>query len=326
MFTQLLSRALATTAAIVGLAVSASAQCQNPTTDAQRAQCLGDELRGADRTINRVYAELVKSLPPPDRLTLRDDERAWLKTRDRTCGITWSQGDRATWFADLLRDYQKTVCVVRLTNERVTVLNGYQKANAVAAAPPAPAPSSAPVAPAVPSVPSAPVAPSVPVAREAPAIGATPVYDIVSEPKSQGKWYFEVKVDPAGVLRSAEAAIFIGVTPAASDARAINSGGSSVGTLQSIRRIDKNLDPQVFGFAVDLDNGRLYVGESGAWPDGEPGSAGGNALIQGRGYRMMLTSSVAVNEFLRSGTLTVNLGERGFVYSVPAGYRPLQPR
>jgi uncharacterized protein YecT (DUF1311 family) len=218
MFTQLLSRALATTAAIVGLAASASAQCQNPTTDAQRAQCLGDELRGTDRTINRVYAELVKSLAPADRLTLRDDKRAWLKTRDRTCGITWSQGDRATWFADLLRDYQKTVCVVRLTNERVTVLNGYQN------------------------------------------------------------------------------------------------------------RIDKNLEPQVFGFAVDLDNGRLYIGDSGAWPDGEPGSAGGSALIHGRGYRMMLTSSVAVNEFLRSGTLTVNLGERGFVYSVPAGYRPLQPR
>jgi uncharacterized protein len=58
MFTQLLTRALAI-ATMVGLAVSASAQCENPRTDAQRAQCLGDELRGADRTINRVYAELA---------------------------------------------------------------------------------------------------------------------------------------------------------------------------------------------------------------------------------------------------------------------------
>jgi uncharacterized protein YecT (DUF1311 family) len=320
MFTQLLSRALTTAVGSLGLAASASAQCQNPTTDAQRAHCLGDELRGADRTINRVYAELARSLPPADRLTLRNDEREWLKTRDRTCAITSSQGNRATWFSDLLRDYQKTVCVVRLTNERVTMLNSYQKANAVVAAP---APTPVPVAPAVPS---APAAASAPVARAAPTAGATPVYDIVSAPKSQGKWYFEVKVDPAGVLQSAEAAIFIGVTPAASDDRAINSGGSSVGTLQSIRRIDKNLEPHVFGFAVDLDNGRLYISDSGAWPEGEPGSAGGSALIHGRGYRMMLTSSVAVNEFLRSGTLGVNLGEKGFVYSVPAAYRPLQPR
>ena len=169
MFTRLLSRGLMTAAAIVGLAVSASAQCQNPTTDAQRAQCLGDELRGADRTINRVYGELAKSLPPVDRLTLRNDEREWLKTRDRTCAITWSQGNRAAWFAELLRDYQKTVCVVRLTNDRVTVLNGYQTANAVVAAP---APRVAPVAQAAPP---APAATSAPVAPAAPAIGAAPV-------------------------------------------------------------------------------------------------------------------------------------------------------
>ena len=319
MFTQLLSRVLMVAAAIVGLAVSASAQCQNPTTDAQRAQCLGDELRGADRTINRVYGELAKSLPPADRLTLRNDEREWLKTRDRTCAITWSQGNRAAWFAELLRDYQKTVCVVRLTNERVTMLNGYQKANAVVAAPAAPAPPSAPA-------PTAAAAPAAPRGSRSAGHRRGSGVDIVSEPKSQGKWYFEVRVDPAGVLRSAEAAIFIGVTPAASDARAINAGGTSVGTLQSIRRIDKDLEPHVFGFALDLDNGRLYISDSGAWPEGEPGSAGGDELIHGRGYRMMLTSSVAVNEFLRSGTLAVNLGDRGFVYSVPAGYRPLQPR
>jgi hypothetical protein len=82
----------------------------------------------------------------------------------------------------------------------------------------------------------------------------------------------------------------------------------------------------VFGFAVDLDNARLYISERGSWPGGAPDSAGGDDLIHGRGYRMMLTSSVAVNEFLHSGALSVNLGEKGFVYSVPAGYRPLQPR
>jgi hypothetical protein len=78
-------------------------------------------------------------------------------------------------------------------------------------------------------------------------------------------------------LRSAEAAIFIGVTPAAADDRAINSGGTSVGTLQAIRRIDKNLDPHAFGFALDLDNGRLYISESGVWPDGDPAARAATA-------------------------------------------------
>ena len=41
---------------------------------------------------------------------------------------------------------------------------------------------------------------------------------------------------------------------------------------------------------------------------------------------MMLTSSVAVNDFLRSGALNINLGEGAFAYAMPEGYRPLQPR
>ena len=48
---------------------AAHAQCDNPKSNAQRAQCVGDELRGSDRTINRVYGDLMKSLSPDDRNT-----------------------------------------------------------------------------------------------------------------------------------------------------------------------------------------------------------------------------------------------------------------
>ena len=107
------------------------AQCDNPKTDGARAECIKTELKGSDSTINRTYVELMKSLSLEDRTTLRNEQRAWLKTRDQACGITWSKGDREAWFADLLKDYQKTVCVVRLTNARVQALESYQKANKV---------------------------------------------------------------------------------------------------------------------------------------------------------------------------------------------------
>jgi uncharacterized protein YecT (DUF1311 family) len=297
-------------AAAVFLAAPAQAQCEAPKTDAQRAQCLGDELRGSDRTINRVYGELMKSLSPADQIALRGDERTWLRTRDRTCSIISSQGDRDRYFADLLSDYQKTVCVVRLTNERVSTLNTYQRTNAVAP-PPVPPAAASPV----------------PAAAGSGAIAAAPVYDVFSrEPRSAGKWYFEVKIEPAGILKTAEAALFAGIMQAVRDDKAANASGESIGTLRNIRRIDKNLELTTLGFAVDLDDGKLYTSESGEWRDGRPGSAGGSDILRGRSYRMMLSSSVAVNDFLRSGALAVNLGESGFVYAVPAGYRPLQPR
>jgi uncharacterized protein YecT (DUF1311 family) len=283
------------------------AQCEAPKTDAQRAQCIGDELRSSDRTINRVYLELMKSLSPADQTSLRDDERAWLRSRDRTCGLASSQGDRNQYFANLLRDYQKTVCVVRLTNERVATLNNYQRANAVSPPPASPAPAPAPVATS--------------------AVSTDPTYDVFSrEPKTAGKWYFEVKISPATILKSAETTLFAGIVQAVRQDNAINASGLSIGTLRNVRRIDKNVEPTLIGFAVDLDNGKLYISENGDWNDGRPGSAGGDDVPRGRSYRMMLTSSVAVNDFLRSQALNINLGERGFVYAVPDGYRPLQPR
>src|SRR4029077_9148285 len=83
---------LITTLAIL-VASATRAQCDNPKTDAARAECIKTELKGSDSTINRTYVELMKSLSPENRTTLRNQQRAWLKTRDETCGIP---GARAT--------------------------------------------------------------------------------------------------------------------------------------------------------------------------------------------------------------------------------------
>jgi len=276
----------------------AQAQCDNPKTSAQRAQCVGDELRGADRTINRVYGDLMKSLTPADRVTLRNDQRAWIKTRDVNCGLTWSKGDREAWLADLLKDYQKTVCVVRLTNDRVQALYGYQKSNAIVAAPPVPAAGS----------------------------DSTPVYDLYThEPKSKGKWYFEVKVDEPAIQKLAEATFSTGVLQAVPDEAATNERGGSYGSLITIRRIDKNVEIYTLGYAIDLDNGKLYTSMNGQWDDGAPGSSGGLDLIRGRAYKGELSSSVSINPFLSAHLLDVNFGDRAFAYHLPDGYSPLQP-
>jgi uncharacterized protein YecT (DUF1311 family) len=274
----------------------ARAQCDNPKTNEQRAQCVGEELRGADRTINRVYGDLMKSLSPDDRTTLRNEQRAWIKNRDLACGLTWSKGDREAWLADLLRDYQKTVCVVRLTNERVQALNNYQKSNSVA--------------------PSAPAA----AASE-----SSPLYDLITrEAKTKGKWYFEVKVDEPAIQKLAEATFSSGVVQAVPETAATNERGGSYGNLITIRRIDKIVELYTLGFAVDLDNGKLYLSKNGSWYGGAPGSSGGLDLMRGRAYKAQLSSSVSINSFLTSHLLDVNFGDREFTYHIPDGYGPLQ--
>jgi uncharacterized protein YecT (DUF1311 family) len=274
------------------------AQCDHPKTSDQRAQCVGDELRGADHTINRVYGDLMKSLSAEDRLKLRDEQRAWLKTRDKECNLLWSKGNREGWLTDLLKDYQKTVCVVRLTNDRVQALNNYQKSNSVA-----------------------------PVSAPTPGADGEPIYDLFTrEPKTRGKWYFEVKVDEPAIQKQAEATFSTGVIQAADEPGSTNPNGYSYGELITVRRIDKVVEVYTLGFAIDLDNAKFYTSRNGAWAGGAPGSSGGMDLLRGRSYRGELTSSVSLNSLLNSHLLNVNFGDRGFTYHLPDGYSPLQSR
>lgn len=295
---QQLARCVVMATLAILAASTTRAQCDNPKTDAARAECIKTELKGSDSTINRTYVELMKSLSPEDRITLRNEQRAWLKTRDQTCGITWSKGDREAWFADLLKDHQKTVCVVRLTNSRVQALGDYQKANSVA-----------------------------PAANPALAAGSDGelVYDIQSnEPKTKGKWYFEVKVDGAAIQKLAEVTLFIGVEQSQPEQGAANENGQASGSFVMIRRNNKTPDSGTLGFAMDLDNGKLYASQDGAWEGGGPGTAGGLDLLKGRTYKAYLSSSSAVNQFLKVHALDLNYGDRGFVYHVPDGYKPLE--
>jgi uncharacterized protein YecT (DUF1311 family) len=302
----LLIRLAVLCAAVLGNLASAHGQCDNPKTNDQRAQCIGAELRGADATINRVYGDLMKTLSPDDRTALREQQRAWIKTRDKKCGLTWSKGDREAWLADLLKDYQKTVCVVRLTNERVDALNQYQKTNHVEA-PPAASNSGTD--------------------SGSSAANDDAGYEFTSpSSRRKGKWYYEVRLDPAAILKVSEVSLFIGVQQSGVEAGAANPEGESVGQLLPIRRKYKDADLTIFGFALDADNGKLYTSRNGVWEGGDPGSAGGQDLLRGRAYETVLNSSVALDGFKPSNAIEVNLGERSFNYHLPNGYLPFSAK
>lgn len=47
--------------------------------------CIGVEHAFQDKRLNAAYQQLRKSLPKSERLRLRDEERAWIAKRDKTC-------------------------------------------------------------------------------------------------------------------------------------------------------------------------------------------------------------------------------------------------
>jgi hypothetical protein len=92
-----------------------------------------------------------------------------------------------------------------------------------------------------------------------------------------------------------------------------------------IRRNNRNPDSGTLGFALDLDNGKLYTSQDGTWDGGAPGSAGGLDLLKGRSYKAFLNSSSSVNDFLKKHALEMNYGGHSFFYHLPGGYKPLEP-
>jgi uncharacterized protein YecT (DUF1311 family) len=62
-----------------------AAPCRNVVVTAEATQCFYRAYRAVDRKLNKLYAEIKATLPPADRRTLTQTERAWIKHRDTTC-------------------------------------------------------------------------------------------------------------------------------------------------------------------------------------------------------------------------------------------------
>lgn len=277
-----LLRALVATG-IVFAGPAMALDCNRPETSSDVAACLEQELRDSDRTINDTYQQLRAKLDEPDRIRLRDEQRAWLKKRDAACRLESKERDRERWMRAILGDYKKTVCVVRFTRARVDQLSE-MLANATV--------------------------PRDDNAQEALADNGR--YE-VGAPKthSKGKWYFEVLIDQGAIAKQAETALSIGV----------DAEGGGMGNLISIRRNDAGKPMLRYGLAIDLEEGKLYNRLNGNWI-AQPGSARGYDIKIGRSYRATVTSSVEMGGLLDRNLIQVNFGDRPFAYSLPDGYRP----
>lgn len=280
------------------------ADCGTGGSDAEVRDCLAQDLKDSDRRINAVYKSLMASRDEAGKTALRDEQRAWLKTRDKTCALDNKEVDREKWLQAILADQQKTTCVVRYTFARVAQLNDLLPQSGAAASnlPPAPQPPKLETA-------SAP----------APAAGAITFLDEGYQLHSnvghaRGKWYHELWIDRGHIAELGDVLLTSGI---------IDPGPIPAGVvhLTNIRRAHTDAGPVVIGMAVDLDNGATYSRTDGLWAV-PPGSNGGTEVKLNHTYVGFLEGSSPVSELVRRGLIKINLGERPFDYALPDGYRP----
>lgn len=287
----------------LGWAAPAWAGCGAEATEAEQAACLAQDLRDSDKRINAVYKALMGNLDEAGQKALRDEQRGWLKRRDKACALDTKESDREKWLQGILADQGRTLCVVRYTFSRVTELDTQLQAKA--ATPPA----------------DLPPAPSAPVVAKA--TGGASVVPAASRlvddgyaleaaaPHRTGKWYYEVWIDRGGIAKLGDALVRLGYV----------GPESGVSNMVSVRRKGTDLPPVSFATAIDLDNGKYYARLNGVW-NYLPGSNGGLDVKLGRDWRALVQSSTDLEALLRAGLVKVNLGERPFEYALPDGYRP----
>jgi len=275
---------------LVPISFAQASECDRPQTSEEVAHCLGNELRQSDVKINDIYQQLIARLDATGRKKLRDEQRAWLKERDEVCILDRRETNREKWLLETLKDYRKTVCVTRYERFRTAELEKLfadQKSGH-----------------AKPNDPS----------NQSPQKTEQSKYQIVSPSiRNLGHWYFDVTVNARDIARLGLNALWLGCWEGKTN--------TSVGTLVQVRDVKGASGNVRYGFALDLDVGRLYISVDGAWPNGEPGSMRGVTVQAGGEYKCGAESTMPIGPLIERGLLTVNYGiPHSFPYHLPLGY------
>jgi len=140
---------------------------------------------------------------------------------------------------------------------------------------------------------------------------------------SAGKWYFEVTVNTINE-------IFVGVSDAtiASNANAKTEAGAWVLDLENADKYNNDggssygsafSNSDVANVALDLDNGKIWIGKDGTYPNSGNPATGANEMysgISGTVFPFLSTQGGGTKQ------VTTNFGQSSFTTSAPSGFEP----
>ncbi len=98
-------------------AQAAGNNCDNATTQFDLDQCAGQDYQNADAELNRVYTRLMASYDEPNKASLRQSERDWIKYRDSTCEHETAESVGGTMHPMLVAE-----CLTEKTKDRTREL------------------------------------------------------------------------------------------------------------------------------------------------------------------------------------------------------------
>ena len=254
---------------------------------ATTAACVASEMHDSDKRINETYKRVMDSFGSntASKDALRKQQRAWLKSRDKTCHLDNKEPNREKWIQQIVASLPTALCVVRYTKARekelAALLAGTTK-------------------------------PPTEGKKYSDLENLSDFVFVPTSGKSNGKWYFETSVQLEPLINKV------------GNIQVTTGFASQEIFLAPYLLIRKSMLDRVrgkvitIGHAIDLDNGKFYFNHKGKW-SAEPGSASGIDVKLGREYLPAVQSTEHWSDI--SCCVHVNLGAQPFVNAVPAGFK-----
>jgi surface protein len=145
-------------------------------------------------------------------------------------------------------------------------------------------------------------------------------------PKSSGKYYWETTfnynvdgLNTTGIGAANSSAALTSYVGAGANGwewhpQSANKTHNSVGTTWTI---STPTDGDIVMVALDIDNGKIWVGVNGTWPYSGNPATGANEMYQDND---MMTDMMPSHSWYEGGTCTTNFGATAFTYTKPSGF------
>ncbi|OPY78016.1 MAG: hypothetical protein A4E64_00932 [Syntrophorhabdus sp. PtaU1.Bin058] len=282
-------------------------------------KCAIADLRYIDRRMNTLYHALRKELKPGEASAVSSTQREWIRRRDALCSLDAKKRSRESWLRYVAKSITRTSCVLKATEKRVAELEEmeYQLDTPPVFATTAPTPEKI-----------SPMSGELTTENDSTAVGS-----FIKSMRSHhnGKYYFEVLIEQAGIPKKLEADLIARVSDGQrwfgvsfqlrprnlvlhfDDKSSVTIVGGDMGKLR--------LPKMVIGIAADLDTSRLYYHYDGVWQnDALPGSPKGIELSPGAEFMAELSSNVELAPLVQKGIVKINFGDSPFETQLPVGY------
>lgn len=272
--------------------------------DKAAVACLSQDLHTEIAELTQQYQSLMQLLPESAQKLLKENQQAWIKKRDSACLLDSRKLGQDAWLGKLERSDDLMLCAMKYVRNRSGQLD--QWASDVKTG----------------DIGSVSKQMSLTASDWAlhPNDHDAEYQMLTKNSHKRGLWYLEATINGDAISK------LTGKKSTALEIMCVDPAQKKGNGWLAYSGESDFHESTVIGIALDLNRGKIYVGQNGAWLNGMPGKSGGGDVLLGGDFVCGIHSMLPIEDLVNKDIININFGENHFVYDAPKGYQPFYSR